>query len=106
MAGKLITYHGCVDPLLSPYNTLDYYSSVVETLGRQQATDKFLRLFMVPGMEHCRGGPGPDTFDAVASVDNWVEHGLPPERLVAAHKGADGKTIDRTRRCRQAQEFA
>jgi feruloyl esterase len=102
--GKLILYHGWADPLLSPYNTLDYYSAVVKTMGGQQATDKFLRLFMVPGMEHCRGGPGPNTFDAVASVDNWVEHGVPPERLVAAHKGADGKTIDRTRPlCRYPQ---
>jgi len=102
--GKLILYHGWADPLLSPYNTLDYYSAVVKTMGGQEATHKFLRLFMVPGMEHCRGGRGPDTFDAVASVDNWVEHGLAPERLIAARKGADGKTIDRTRPlCRYPQ---
>src|SRR3569833_252526 len=102
--GKLILYHGWADPLLSPYNTLDYYSAVVKPMGGQEATHKFLRLFMVPGMEHCRGGRGPDTFDAVASVDNWVEHGLAPERLIAARKGADGKTIDRTRPlCRYPQ---
>jgi len=102
--GKLLMYHGWADPLLSPYNTLDYYSAVVKTMGGQQAAEKFVRLFMVPGMEHCRGGPGPDTFDAVASVDNWVEHGVPPDRLIAAHKGADGKTVDRTRPlCRYPQ---
>ena len=57
-----------------------------------------------PGMEHCRGGPGPDTFDAVASLDDWVEHGVPPERIIASHKGADGKTADRTRPlCRYPQ---
>jgi feruloyl esterase len=102
--GKLIMYHGWADPLLSPFNTLNYYDSVVRTMGGQQATDGFLRLFMVPGMEHCRGGPGPNTFDAVASLDDWVEHGVPPERIVAAHEGADGKQVDRTRPlCRYPQ---
>jgi feruloyl esterase len=102
--GKLIMYHGWADPLLSPYNTLDYYGSVVQVMGGQQATDSFLRLFMVPGMEHCRGGPGPNTFDAVAPLDDWVEHGVPPERIVASHNGADGKQVDRTRPlCRYPQ---
>ena len=102
--GKLIMYHGWADPLLSPYNTLDYYSHVVQTMGGPQATDRFLRLFMVPGMEHCRGGPGPDTFNAVASLDEWVEHGAPPERIVASYKGNDGKTVERTRPlCRYPQ---
>jgi feruloyl esterase len=102
--GKLIMYHGWADPLLSPYNTLDYYGSVVRTMGGQQATDGFLRLFMVPGMEHCRGGPGPNTFDAVAPLDDWVEHGIAPERIIAAHSGADGKQVDRTRPlCRYPQ---
>ncbi|MGH8209491.1 MAG: tannase/feruloyl esterase family alpha/beta hydrolase [Steroidobacteraceae bacterium] len=40
-------------------------------------------------MKHCRGGPGPDTFDAVASLDDWVEHGVPPERIIASHKGGE-----------------
>ena len=102
--GKLIMYHGWADPLLSPYNTLSYYDSVVRAMGGQQATDGFLRLFMVPGMQHCRGGPGPDTFDAVASLDDWVEHAVPPERIVAAHEGAGGKQVDRTRPlCRYPQ---
>jgi feruloyl esterase len=78
--------------------------SVVQAMGGQQATDGFLRLFMVPGMEHCRGGPGPNTFDAVAPLDDWVEHGMPPERIIAAHNGADGKQVDRTRPlCRYPQ---
>lgn len=78
-------------------STLDYYGSVVQTMGGQQATDGFLRLFMVPGMEHCRGGPGPNAFDAVAPLDDWVEHGVPPEQIIASHNGADGKQVDRTR---------
>jgi len=99
--GKLIMYHGWADPLLSPYNTLDYYNRVIQAMGGQESTDRFLRLFMVPGMEHCRGGPGPDTFDAVASLDEWVEHGVPPERIVASHKG---NGVERTRPlCRYPQ---
>ncbi|MDB6044652.1 MAG: Tannase and feruloyl esterase [Gammaproteobacteria bacterium] len=102
--GKLIMYHGWADPLLSPYNTLEYYGNVVQTMGGQQPTDGFVRLFMVPGMEHCRGGSGPNTFDAVASLDDWVEHGVPPERIIATHKGAQGKQADRSRPlCRYPQ---
>lgn len=99
--GKLILYHGWADSLLSPYNTLDYYDSVVAKLG-QKDTDGFVRLFMVPGMEHCGGGPGPSVFDAVESLDQWVEHGVAPEHINAAHLSA-GK-VDRTRPlCRYPQ---
>ena len=92
--GKLILYHGWADPLLSPYNTIDYYESVVQAMGEQQA-EGFLRLFMLPGMEHCGGGAGPGEFDAVAALSQWVEHGVEPRQIVAAHR-SDGR-IDRTR---------
>jgi feruloyl esterase len=59
---------------------------------------------MVPGMEHRRGGPGPNTFGAVASLDDWVEHGVPPERIIASRKGAHGNKPDLTRPlCRYPQ---
>lgn len=92
--GKLVLYHGWADPLLSPYNTLAYYASVKERMGDK--TDGFARLFMVPGMMHCRGGDGPDRFDALGAVVSWVEEGRAPERILAAHLGADLKP-DRTR---------
>ena len=44
------------------------------------------RLFMVPGMGHCSGGPGPDNFDAVGALDQWVEQGAAPEKIVASHQ--------------------
>ncbi len=56
---------------------------------------KFYRLFLLPGMSHCRGGDGPDTFDGLGALEAWVEHGEAPARIEAA-KIADGKTV-RTR---------
>lgn len=92
--GKLILYHGWADQLLSPYNTLDYYASVQQKMGGDQ--QDFMRLFMVPGMWHCAGGPGPDKFNAVDALTKWVEHGVAPAQMVAAHTGPGGK-VDRTR---------
>jgi len=92
--GKLILYHGWADPLLSPYNTIDYYDNVMRTMEPERAAG-FVRLFMAPGMEHCGGGPGPNEFDMVAALSQWVEHGTEPQQIVAAHR-TDGR-IDRTR---------
>ena len=57
--------------------------------------DDGYRLFMVPGMGHCSGGEGPNTFDMVAALEEWVEHGRAPDRIIASHL-AKG-TVDRTR---------
>jgi feruloyl esterase len=65
-------YHGWNDQAIAPENSVKYYTGVADTLGREQV-NQFVRLFMVPGMEHCRGGPGPNTFDAVAALEVWVE---------------------------------
>ncbi len=96
--GKLIQYHGWADWGISPYNSINYYQSVVATTngGHPESvflpeTQKFYRLFMVPGMEHCRGGPGPDTFDGLGALERWVEQGIAPEQIVAS-KIVEGKT--------------
>jgi feruloyl esterase len=103
--GKLIQYHGWSDPGVSPLSSIRYYESVVRahdpsTSGRPSlkawhATWDFYRLFMVPGMQHCVGGPGPDQFDALAALEAWVEKKIPPDRIIATHL-TDGKP-DRTR---------
>jgi feruloyl esterase len=100
--GKLILYHGWSDPSISPLNTIDYYERVVTFLqgqdGRQRAQQRvqqFMRLFMVPGMLHCSGGPGPNRFDMLAALEEWREQGLAPERVVASH--ATNGVTDRTR---------
>jgi len=99
---RLILYHGWSDPSISPLNTIDYYERVVSFLqgkqSRQQAeknAQEFVRLFMVPGMLHCAGGPGPSTFDMLSALENWVENGRAPERVVASH--STNGIEDRTR---------
>jgi len=100
--GKLIQYHGWADMLIAPRNSIDYYTSVVNRLAAARArtdalaeVDRFYRLFMVPGYLHCRGGPGPNEFDAQAAIEAWVEHGVAPETIVATH-ATNGK-VDRSR---------
>jgi Tannase and feruloyl esterase len=91
--GKLIMYHGWADPALTPFMSLDYHDRAVAANGPD--THDFFRLFMVPGMNHCRGGIGTDRFDAMSAIVNWVEAGTAPDRIVAARM-RDGK-VDRTR---------
>lgn len=81
--GKLILYHGLSDPDISPINTINYYQRVQDVIGEQ--TRSFARLFLAPGMQHCGGGPGPDSFDAVAAIQRWVEEGQAPEKIIASH---------------------
>ena len=81
--GKLLMYHGWADPGIPPRNSVNYYTSVVDQVGAAKAADE-IRLFMVPGMGHCRGGDGTDTFDPVAALDHWVQQGKAPEQIMAS----------------------
>lgn len=81
--GKLILFHGLSDPDISPVNTINFYQRMEDVSG--VGTRGFARLFLVPGMQHCGGGPGPDQFDAVAAAERWVEEGLAPEKIIASH---------------------
>jgi tannase/feruloyl esterase len=93
--GKLLMYHGWADPQVSPLSTVKYYKRVVDTLGGTKKTMDSMRLFMAPGMGHCRGGDGPNTFDLVGAMEQWVEKGKAPEQLIAAH--STNGAVDRTR---------
>ena len=93
--GKLLIYHGWADPLVTPYNTVDYYEEVVRSVGGRAEAEDFVRLFMAPGVGHCRGGAGPDRFDMPAALERWVEQGVAPDRITASHM-TDGE-VDRTR---------
>ena len=93
--GKLIIYHGWADPAISAYGTLEYHEKVAKVVGGQQEADAFMRTFFVPGMHHCSGGPGPNTFDMLTALEDWVERGSAPTHIIAAHL-TDGK-VDRTR---------
>lgn len=91
--GKLLIYHGWSDPNISPLNTIHYYESVLKTMG-SAATDS-IRLFMFPGMGHCGGGEGPNTFDSIGTLAQWFEKGQAPNQVLASHR-ANG-VVDRTR---------
>ena len=92
--GKLILYHGWSDAAIPALNMIDYYTSVVSKMGAKKS-GSFTRLFMVPGMQHCGGGSGPNSFgqfgvphgdpqyDIDAALERWVEQGVAPEEIIA-----------------------
>lgn len=92
--GKLIVYHGWNDPAIPALSTVNYYQSVVGALG-QSKTESFVRLYMVPGMQHCFEGPGPDNFGQTpmwnpdpkynvrTALELWVEKGTAPAAIIA-----------------------
>lgn len=95
--GKLIMYHGWSDAALPPTNTIAYYSNVAAKIGQKQERE-FVQLYMVPGMQHCGGGPGPNEFGAYApgaeqgmstALEKWVEHGTAPDKIIATKYKAD-----------------
>lgn len=92
--GKLIVYHGWADPQVPAQGSVKYFGDVLKTVGRNVAGNS-MQLYMMPGMGHCRGGAGPDTFDKMAAIESFVATGKAPAQIVASHLTA-GK-IDRTR---------
>jgi feruloyl esterase len=100
--GKMLVYHGWSDPLIPTYNTLEYWAELVDYYGGRRSeragferVDKFARLFLIPGMGHCSGGAGTDTFDGMGELERWVEKGKAPRRIVASHLTAG--VVDKTR---------
>ena len=92
--GKLLMYHGWADPQVTPQNSVIYYNNVLKTVGKDKAANS-IALFMVPGMNHCQGGAGTDTFDKVGTLERWVEQGRTPTQIIASHL-TNGQ-VDRTR---------
>jgi feruloyl esterase len=88
--GKLLFYHGWADPGPAPENTINYLSAVDKKLGGKQ--DDWMRLFLMPGMGHCRGGVGPDQADFLTALENWREKGAAPARIVASRPATAGRT--------------
>jgi feruloyl esterase len=93
--GKLLMYHGWSDQAIAPLNSIHYYESVVKNLGGEAKASNDIRLFMAPAMAHCAGGEGPNDFDKMTAIRNWVEQGKAPETLIAKH--ATKGVVDRTR---------
>jgi hypothetical protein len=105
--GKLILYHGWSDAAISPLYTIRYYEGVQEKLGQDEAAS-FIRLYLLPGVKHCMGGPGPDSIgqfgllgpkstaqdNAFRALEDWVEEGKAPDVIIAAKYA---KSFDPTR---------
>jgi feruloyl esterase len=92
MGKKLIMWHGWGDHLIAAQNSVDYYNSVIELVASEnpgkdavKATQEFARLYMNPGLGHCSGGPGTETFDPLAALEQWVENGIAPDQIPSAH---------------------
>ncbi len=81
--GKMILYSGWADPLISPAVAMGFYQHQAAALGGASAIDPFLRLYMVPGMNHCGGGDGADAMDMLTAIETWVEKGTAPASIVA-----------------------
>jgi feruloyl esterase len=86
--GKLLLSHGWSDTGITPETTIWYYDSVLSKMGGNQSD--WMRLFMAPGMGHCGGGPGVNTFDSIGALEKWVEKGIAPDTIMGT--GAQGLT--------------
>jgi feruloyl esterase len=117
--GKVIQYHGWDDPNIPPMEAVNFFNGVVADqakrhhLTQQQAlaeTEQFYRLFMVPGMGHCAGGAGPNSFgqnpgmtkgnpetDILSALETWVEDGAAPEKFIGSRNDPKTRTVDMTR---------
>lgn len=80
--GKLMLSHGWTDGLIPANNTVAFYQKLSARLPPKQSHDQ-LRLFMVPGMNHCSGGEGPSSIDTLGVIDRWSQSGVAPERVTA-----------------------
>jgi feruloyl esterase len=83
--GRLLMYHGWADPQIPPLDTVDYFNDVLKFSG-ESVRGRSIQLYMLPGVSHCEGGEGPDRFDAVGALDQWLDTGRAPARIVAARK--------------------
>ena len=79
--GKMIVYHGTSDPVFSFNDTRNWYEDL--NRNHQYNAESFVRLFPVPGMNHCQGGPATEQFDMLSAMVNWVEKGQAPTQVIA-----------------------
>jgi feruloyl esterase len=92
--GKLILYHGWWDESLMPAHTLAYWREASRRLGGDVGLGPFARLYMLPGVLHCGGGPGAGDVDYLAALEQWVEHGQPPDALIAVKARSSTSIIE------------
>ncbi len=101
--GKLLSYHGQSDELVPTQGTVDYRKRVNRELGGNARVDNFYRLFLLPGVNHCAGGPGPQPTRALEQLVDWVENGHAPATLDTAVTDAAGQITSTRQACRYPQ---
>jgi len=89
---KLILHHGMGDAIFSPTDTIDYYNRLAANNGGLNATKTWARAFLVPGMNHCSGGPTVAGYDGLQAIVDWVEKGVAPDQMVATSNTFPGRT--------------
>ena len=90
--GKLILYEGLSDPVFSADDIVDYYRRLQRDNGGADKAASYARLFLIPGMTHCGGGPSTDQFDALTALEKWVEQGQAPQSIIARGAAFPGRT--------------
>jgi len=92
---KMLMWHGWADGAIIATSSIGYYEAVMKAMGGRKQTEDFFRLFLVPGVHHGGGGPGLTEFDALTALENWVEKGQTPEKLIACR--SDNGVVERCR---------
>jgi feruloyl esterase len=95
--GKLLMFHGMADAIFSPLESIDYYQRLAANHGGIDRVRAWARLFLVPGMNHCSGGPATDSFDGLGAIVDWVERNQAPERVLATALPTNRTFPNRTR---------
>jgi len=90
--GKLIFFHGDSDPWFSALDTLGYYKALAAANGGEEKVAQWSRIFLVPGMAHCAGGPSLDHFDMLTAIVDWVEKGIAPDSVNATGQAFPGRS--------------
>ncbi|MCQ4162172.1 tannase/feruloyl esterase family alpha/beta hydrolase [Roseomonas sp. GC11] len=89
--GRMLVFHGNADPVFSPEDLRQWWQELAADNGGPAKLAEWARLFIVPGMTHCGGGPALDDFDPLTAIEGWVERGEAPQRLVARGASFPGR---------------
>jgi len=90
--GRLLVYQGVADPVFSARDLVEHWQELTRHNGGAAAFADRARLFLVPGMNHCGGGPALDDFDPLTAIESWVEKGEAPDRMPARGTAFPGRT--------------
>ena len=93
--GKILLWHGWADGAIMATSSIGYYEGVTKFMGGRKATEDFFRLFLIPGVHHGGGGPGFAEFDSFTALEDWVERGIAPDKLIASRMSSGG--VERSR---------